>query len=134
MKDLIESYNQAFYTVEGWDDPIRIGHIHAELEKLLSAHHMDSWAYLTACNPMSVSLPDQINQQRNQELRSLLTHHLILEGSGRDPDNQWPAEPSFLILGISLEDAIHLASHFGQMAIVFGKKDAPAELVITAST
>ena len=44
-------------------------------------------------------------------------------------DPAWPAEASFLILGISREAAVLLGRQFGQNAIVCGMLGQAAELV-----
>ena len=110
---------------------IRIGSHHERLDEMLHDHQCDAWSYITASNPASELLNDDENISRNRELESLLHTQGCLfyrgEGVGGDPD--WPAEASFLILGISREDAMNLGRQFGQNAIVCGVLGQAAELV-----
>ena len=110
---------------------IRIGSHHERLDEMLLDHNCDTWSYITASNPASELLSDEQNAGRNRELEALLKSQDLVfyrgEGIGSDPE--WPAEASFLILGISREEAMHVGRQFGQNAIVCGKRGHPAELV-----
>ena len=110
---------------------IRIGSHHEQLDEILLEHRCDVWSYITASNPASELLSDEQNAGRNRELEALLKSQGLVfyrgEGIGTDPE--WPAEASFLILGISREDALQLGRQFRQNAIVCGKRGHPAELV-----
>ena len=110
---------------------IRIGSHHEQLDEMLRDHRCDAWSYITACNPASELLSEEKNTSRNRELEALLKSHDLVfyrgEGIGTDPT--WPAEASFLILGIGREVAMELGRQFGQNAIVCGKRGEAAELV-----
>ena len=84
---------------------IRIGSHHERLDEMLLKHNCDAWSYITASNPASELLSDEQNAGRNRELEALLKSQELVfyrgEGIGSDP--AWPAEASFLILGISRE-------------------------------
>ena len=77
----------------------------------------DSFAILTACNPMDRELSDKENKLRNREMRSLLAEEELdyseLVGSSPDGSHQ---EPSFAV-SCKLEDAIDWANRFEQRAI-----------------
>jgi len=110
---------------------IRIGSHHERLDEMLHKHQCDAWSYITASNPATELLCDEKNASRNQELESLLQTRGVVfyrgEGVGSAPE--WPAEASFLILGISRDAAMHLGRQFDQNAIVCGKRGETAELV-----
>ena len=110
---------------------IRIGSYHEQLDEMLHDHQCDAWSYITASNPASELLSDEQNAGRNRELEALLKSQDLVfyrgEGIGSDPT--WPAEASFLILGIGREAAMELGRQFGQNAIVCGKRGNAAELV-----
>ena len=110
---------------------IRIGSHHEQLDEMLDDHQCDAWSYITASNPASELLSDEQNAGRNRELEALLkSQDLVFYcGEGIGSDSTWPAEASFLILGISREAAVHLGRLFGQNAIVCGKRGNAAELV-----
>ena len=131
--DLWHAYEQTqFYVRECAPELcIRIGSHHEQLDEMLLENNCDTWSYITASNPASELLSGAQNAGRNRELVELLRSQDLVfyrgEGIGSDPT--WPAEASFLILGISREAAMQLGRQFGQNAIVCGKRDGPAELV-----
>jgi hypothetical protein len=109
---------------------IRVGETCVDLEQLLFDEVEFDWAYLTACNPGSVRLTGEANFHRTMELRDALRarwprHY---SGVGVGHDGTW-REPSFLVLGITEGDAVEVARHFGQNAIVVGRSGEPARLV-----
>ena len=131
--DLWHAYEQTqFYVRECTSELcIRIGSHHGQLDKLLHKQRCDNWSYITASNPASELLSDAQNTGRNQELEALLRSQdlVFYRGEGVGSDASWPAEASFLILGISREAAMQLGRQFGQNAIVCGKRGEASELV-----
>jgi hypothetical protein len=134
--NLEPAYRVTDYRVE--DGPfgpfvIRIGETSVELAELMFEECEFDWAYLTACNPGSVRLTGEENFHRTMELREILRarwpYHYFGVSVGRD--GTW-REPSFLVLGITEGDAVELARHFGQNAIVAGRLAEPARLVWVA--
>jgi hypothetical protein len=128
---LLAAYQNAEYRVDGFSRPIYIGEHSMDADRILSHNNLNTWAYITAYNPLSVPLDAQENMRRNEELRALIKDYLVMEGEGQDKAKQWLAEKSFFIAGISLDDAKALAIRFGQKAMVFGQFNQPAELIIT---
>lgn len=128
---LIAAYLQTDYSVSGFRQPIQVGEISVEADAFLKEHQVSEWAYLTAYNPLSYPLGPKENESRNQQLIAQLKNFVVLEGEGCDRERRWPPEKSFFVAGISLADARHLASAFGQRAIVYGKVNQAAELVET---
>jgi hypothetical protein len=108
---------------------IRIGESNTALARLLVAHHVTSWAYLTAHNPGSAQLSAAENDLRQSELRSVVRQsgYVFFEGAGIG--DGWPPEASLLVFGMSAKEAAALGSRFGQLAVVIGELGAPARLL-----
>ena len=102
-----------------------------ELDRVLTLHRVESWAYITAHNPKSQLLKPEDNTLRNRRLLSRIrgSGHPVFEGRGIGSDPDWLPEHSYLILGIPRTDAILLGAEFGQNAIVVGRSGQVAELV-----
>ncbi|SHL69343.1 Protein of unknown function [Nitrosospira sp. Nsp11] len=64
------------------------------------------------------------------KLRSLVGPSRIIEGEGFDPCGKWPAEKSFLALGLDLKESSALGKEFGQNAIVWAGADAIPRLIL----
>ncbi|MFZ4475373.1 MAG: DUF3293 domain-containing protein [Saprospiraceae bacterium] len=129
--ELRESYLHTRYTVEGFVHPIRIGCLSAEADALLAANRLEGWAYITAYNPLSVALPLAENKKRNLELLNDVKRYIVIPGEGQGKDGAWPAEKSFFVAGITLDEAQQLAARYGQHAFVYGRLHRAAELVET---
>ncbi len=134
MEEIIQSYNQAEYYFEGFDEPLKVGEIHSGISELLNQLKASSWCFITAWNSLSVELSPEENTKRNEELFAELHDYQVIKGEGRDPNGKWTSERSFLIIGISRKKAIELAVKFGQRAIVYGEINQPAELIETLFT
>ncbi len=130
---LWRAYEQTqFYVRESTPELcIRIGSHHEQLDEILLEHRCDVWSYITASNPASELLSDDENRSRNRELAAhLKSQNLVFyRGEGVGSDSTWPAETSFLILGINRDAAMQLGRQFGQNAIVYGSLGHAAELV-----
>jgi len=102
------------------------------LAKLHQTYSCASSAFITAYNPFSVAHTDLQNTEANEKLCALLRPHCVavLEGKGQDSERQWPAESSFLGLGISREQSCALGIEFQQNAIVYIGSDALPELIL----
>lgn len=89
-------------------------------------------AFVTACNPYSRRLDEATNRQRHADLgRALRQDGLsFLEGVGRHPSADWPAEASYLVFGLDLEAAQALGRRLDQNAIVWSGSDAVPQLVL----
>ena len=110
---------------------IRIDERNTDLEALLEARSVRSWAYLTAFNPGSKLLSAEEHERRQCELEEVIakTCRLFYRGEGVGDDGVWPAEASVLVLGIGQEEAVELGRRFGQRAIVFGRIGETPRLV-----
>ncbi len=126
--------NTAYATTAYWVEdrfPIRCGERSPPLDALLAVSGHDTWAYVTACNPLSIALPDAANAERmtRLEARVVASGLPYLHGQGRGADGTWPPEPSLLVIGISQQDAVALAGAFRQAAILVGSRGGAARLV-----
>ena len=100
-----------------------------ELAVLHASHNARSSAFLTAYSPFSQPTDaetDRINQNSLQTEVEGRWEYLL--GEGVDPTGEWPAEPSLLILGIDLDEALVLGQKFDQLALLFATGDGSADL------
>src|SRR5262245_40006870 len=107
---------------------IRIGEVSDALDRLLALSGATGWAYVTACNPRSVVVPDDENRLRSEALRQRLARFTTYRGEGVGPGRH-PPEASFLVLGIEEAEAEDVGAEFGQNAVVVGRPGAPARLL-----
>lgn len=131
--EVIRAYLETHYLVCG-DRPmtLQVGQRNPTLSDLHKASQVSSSAFITACNPFSQNLDDESNAARMQALRRELDERnfSVIEGSGKHPSNGWPAEASFLVLGITLDEAKALGEEHGQNAIIFCEVDAVPQLIL----
>lgn len=85
------------------------------------------FAIITAHNPRSQALTTKENQQRHQKLKNVLQKMQldIAPSKGQAPNGGWQEE-GFLILGISLTEALAIGRQFEQHAILYGQKNRVA--------
>jgi hypothetical protein len=130
--ELIRSYQQTDYIVllEAQQFVLKIDIYSASLRDLHTEFHVTSSAFITAYNPRSKIYSQAQNviwqDQLEKDLRS--AGFIIINGIGHDPDKQWPGEPAFLVIGISLNDARALGQKYEQNAIVYSQQDAIPKL------
>ena len=109
---------------------LRIGEMPADLLKQLPS--LETWAFITAWNP----LPDILSKAENDVRNAALQRHLIdlgytvHNGIGISKDQSW-SEESFFIENIRLKDARQASAKFGQLAFVFGDRKNGNQLVFT---
>jgi hypothetical protein len=96
------------------------------------AQQFNSWAFITAWNPLPVILSLEENRNRNQNLEEEIISFGLKysHGKGVSEDEAW-FEESFFIANISLDKANEYAAKYGQLAFVYGKKSEKAQLVYT---
>ena len=132
-KSLEAAYRATHFVVEDprWSGEILVGELTLELDDFLRDQGFSDWAYITAYNPRSELLSDDVNQARHNDLIQMLDVDEIpwLSGVGRNPDGSWPADPSVLVWGIDRATAVKIGRTFGQNAIVCGTLGGQAELV-----
>jgi hypothetical protein len=128
-QQLESDYAATHYRVDLQSGPLtlRIGQASGGLAALYLQYGLCQAAYLTACNPASRVQPDGVNQLANarleRELRALGKPYF--HGHAIDPEGHWPAEASFLVLGLEDSVAVELGRRYGQNAII----DAGSEAV-----
>ncbi len=129
----LQAYRETHYRVLG-EHPmtLRVDEPCAPLAALHRALGVASSAFITAANPFSLRCDDDANAKRQQALaRDVAGMGLrAFEATGEHPANGWPAEPSFLVPGLSLEDARALGERYEQNAVVWSGADAVPRLVL----
>ncbi|MGE3726432.1 MAG: DUF3293 domain-containing protein [Candidatus Sericytochromatia bacterium] len=110
---------------------IGVSHEHPELDAFLRQYQSETWCFITGANPQSRLLSSHENQQQYEKLKDFLhaQSYLFFEGQGQSRQGNWPPEASFLVLGVSREDAICWGQKFEQKAVVFGVLGEQAQLV-----
>ncbi|RWA51448.1 hypothetical protein AU476_22460 [Cupriavidus sp. UYMSc13B] len=129
----LRAYRETHYRVLG-DQPmtLRVDETSASLGALHHALGVASSAFITAANPFSQRCDDHTNAHRQQALAQDIAKMGLraIEAAGEHPANGWPAEPSFLVPGLSLADARTLGEKYEQNAVVWSGADAGAALVL----
>lgn len=129
----IRAYEETEYRVFG-DLPmtLRIGVRNARLADLHRAHDVDCSAFITAANPLSEQTDDANNLSHQAKLADDLNREQFefISGTGQHPSGGWPGEPSYLVLGISLDAAKELGARHKQNAIVWCGDDAVPRLIL----
>lgn len=129
---LAAAYRRARYRIDT-DPPfaLQVDRYSPELAALLAAQGLDCAAWLTACNPHSRPLDTAENATRQAALAATLTArgHLVLNGSGEDPDGIWPAEAGVLVPGLEHDEAVALGRAWQQNAVLWSGQDAVPRLV-----
>ncbi len=130
---LERAYRDTAFEVDGPESHfvIRIGEISEPLDALLRRHRQRSWAYITACNPRSVRLAADENAQRQAKLQACLRADgfVIYSGKGVPAEPGWRPEDSFLVLGMTPEQALRVGAMFEQNAVVAGEAGTAAALL-----
>lgn len=134
--DLVAAYLAADYVVFGDAELVlHIGEASAALDALLDAEGADTAAYVTAANPHGRLAGTTENVLASTALLEAQREagYACFAGEGRDPQNEWPAEPSVLVVGIARAEAEVLGRSYEQNAIVFVEKGKAPELVLLAA-
>jgi hypothetical protein len=129
MDNLLKAYSETDFKVYDPSITIKIGIMNPDLDKLLKQYDVREWAYITAWNPYSVPTSIKTNEEKNLQLKIELSNYIILEGEGVGTDPSWMPEKSFLVLGISKEQAIDLGRKYQQNAIVLGDLNSTPTLL-----
>lgn len=129
---LVQAYKETEYFVQS--EPafkMRVGEPCLELARLMAERNANCVAFITAWNPFSQQLSLKENEQRQQALKAQLkTRGLsFIDGIGQHPSNEWPGEPSVLILNLNRESAKVLAAHYEQRAFIWADETAVPELI-----
>lgn len=130
---LIQAYVETDYIVHTKPAiTLRVAEQSPQMMKLHKQHRVTCSAFITAFNPYSQPCTPEVNLSRQQELICELKVRSLkfIEGIGQHSSNDWPGEPSLLVLGLSLEAAKTLGSRFEQNALVWMGTDCTPELVL----
>jgi Protein of unknown function (DUF3293) len=114
------------------DIVLTIGQRSERLAALLADNGVNFGGFLTAYNPRSTVQPDAANTKAHAQLAAMLKDLGLqaIEGSGSEEGTEWPAEKSYFALGLGLEAAKAIGTHFDQDAIVWVGPDAVPELIL----
>jgi hypothetical protein len=109
---------------------LKIGEIPADLLEHLPL--LETWAFITAWNPLPDILSKAENERRNWDLQRYFLDRVysIHKGIGISKDQSW-SEESFFIENIEIEDARTASAKFGQLAFVYGERNSGNQLVFT---
>jgi hypothetical protein len=129
----IKAYLETEYCVFG-DSPfvLKVGMASESLAKLYERFKVNCGAFVTACNPFSIDVGEAANIARLVELAKELSlrNLAFIDGVGKHPSGEWIAEPSYLVLGLTLEAARTLGKKYDQNALIWCGSDAIPELVL----
>lgn len=131
--DLIAAYLAADYVVFGEPELVlRVGEASEALDALLEAEGTNTAAFVTAANPHGRPAGRTENVLATTALLEAQREagYACLAGEGRDPQGEWPAEPSVLVLGVTRAEAEVLGRSYEQNAIVFVERGKAPELVL----
>jgi hypothetical protein len=129
----IKAYLETDYCVFGKSPfVLRAGIANESLAKLYKRRKTNCGVFVTAFNPFSNAVGEAANAVRQVELTKELNRHNLtyFEGIGKHPSGEWAAEPSYFVLGLSLEAAKALGKRYDQNAVVWCGSDAIPELVL----
>ena len=114
------------------DIVLTIGQRSERLAALFAAKGVNCGAFLTAYNPRGTLQPEAANHLAHAQLATQLEQlgHAVIEGSGSEEGTDWAAEESYFALGMALEPAKAMGTHFDQDAIVWVGADAEPQLIL----
>lgn len=130
---LINAYRETRYHV--FTEPpiaLAIDGFNGDVLALHRRFDVDCSAFVTACNPFSNAVSDAENQTLMQQLETELreARYRYVPGEGRHPSNAWPAEPSYLALGMAQQEAATIGRRFSQNAVVWTGCDGIPRLIL----
>jgi hypothetical protein len=132
--DLISSYLETIYWVCDNDREfgLKIGTHSPELIALFNRHRTATATFITAYNPFSRPTDTDENDRAQGALKADLERLsiVVLDGRGEGTVGTWPPEPSFLAIGLTLEQALALGWKYGQNAIVWIGEDGKPTLTV----
>jgi len=129
----LQSYHNANYHI--YNKPpftLKIGSTCTDLNELFKKYDVNEAALLTAYNPQGVETDISNNKRGNEELEKNLRsqNFTFILAEGICPDNKWPGEKSFFVMGMSLSVAKKFGNTFKQNAIVWVDKTAVPQLIL----
>jgi hypothetical protein len=132
--DKVRAYEATDYRLGHTDQDIvlNIGQRSERLAFLFADKGVNCGAFLTAYNPRGALQPDAANQLAHAQLATQLAQlgHEVIAGSGSEKGTDWAPEESYFALGLALEPAKAMGTHFDQDAIVWVGADAKPQLIL----
>lgn len=131
---LVAAYRNTDYRVISTDAPfaLRIGQRSDELARLLVRTGQQGATFITAENPFSQTVTVEENAANQARLQKDLEKlgATVLKGAGEGQEQEWPAEASFLAIGISRAQACDLGRKYRQNAIIWIDAGAIPQLLL----
>ena len=129
---LLQKYRQTDYIID--DDPpllVHIGEQNDGLRILFASFNVESAAFITAWNPLGRQFTLDENYDRQIELLEDISSQRLnyFVGRGESQTGDW-SEDSYLVLGVSLDDATEIAKRHEQNAFVWIPVSGVPELII----
>ena len=114
------------------DIVLTVGKRSDRLAALFAAKGVNCGAFLTAYNPRGTLQPEAANHLAHAQLATQLEQlgHEVIAGAGSEKGTDWAAEESYFALGMALEPAKAMGTHFNQDAIVWVGADAEPQLIL----
>ncbi len=114
------------------DIVLTIGKRSDRLAALFAAKGVNCGAFITAYNPRGALQPEAANQLAHAQLATQLAQlgHEVIAGAGSAAGGDWAAEESYFALGLALEPAKAMGTHFDQDAIVWVGAYAEPQLIL----
>jgi hypothetical protein len=114
------------------DIVLTIGKRSERLAAVFATYDVDCGAFLTGYNPQGTVQADAANDRAHDELAAKLQALGLqaIEGSGSEEGTDWPSEKSYFALGLGLDPAKEIGTHFDQDAIVWVGADAVPQLIL----
>jgi hypothetical protein len=132
--DKIRAYSATDYRLGHTDHDIilTIGERSERLAALFASAGVDCGAFITAYNPRGTTQSEQANDQAHAQLAQEIEKLGLasIEGSGSEEGTDWPAEQSYFALGLALEPAKAIGTHFDQDAIVWVAANCVPQLIL----
>jgi hypothetical protein len=130
----VSAYLGTHYVVDEGDcrPELRVGERCDDLLRLLRRGKSPGAAFITASNPKGREVGDDLNRHANLLLEADLktVADTVLGGRGIGPDESWEPEQSFLAVGLTFDQAIHIGRHYDQNGIVWAEEDCIPRLVL----
>lgn len=125
-----EVYENTHYYIADPHIDILCGDYNPTLDIYMRKLGKRSWVFISAANPQSNIQSDQINGWANANLEIDLfnQNYAYTYAIGQDRSGEWPAEDSFVVFDISIDDALRLAKKYNQNAILMGHLNGKADL------
>ena len=132
---LVEAYRATLYKIHDRNESFTlcVGEHSEPLYDLYWRTGKSSALFITAYNPWSQEQEEGQNIAAQQALSADLlgwgAEHMF-GGVGEDPTGVWTSEPSWLVLGVSVEDARRLGTEYRQNAVLWAGGDAVPRIVL----